>query len=160
MKFHELNTQAKKNPKRKGRGIAAGQGKTAGRGTKGQKSRSGGSTRPGFEGGQNPLLFRLPKLRGFKSHHPKMQVITTGQLDSFSEDEISNSNLAKSGKVNSEYAATKLIVRGEIKNAKTVKLQGASEKAIEAVKKAGGSFEAVPTPNKPKQDKPAQKKSK
>ncbi|MBP7018234.1 50S ribosomal protein L15 [Candidatus Saccharibacteria bacterium] len=160
MKFNELNTQAKKNPKRKGRGIAAGQGKTAGRGTKGQNSRSGGSVRTGFEGGQNPLLFRLPKLRGFKSHRPKVQVITTGELNSFAEDEISNSILAKSGKVNSEYAATKVVVRGELKTSKVVKLQAASEKAIEAIKKAGGSFEEVPTPNKPKQAKPATKKTK
>ena len=60
MKYHELTSTSQKSPKRVGRGIAAGQGKTAGRGTKGQGARTGSSKRPGFEGGQNPLMQRLP----------------------------------------------------------------------------------------------------
>ena len=67
MKYNELSPVAGKSRKRVGRGIAAGQGKTAGRGTKGQGARTGSSKRPGFEGGQNPLMQRLPKLAGFKS---------------------------------------------------------------------------------------------
>ncbi len=73
MKFNELNMTAKKSKKRVGRGIAAGHGKTAGRGTKGQNARTGG-VRPGFEGGQNPLMQRFPKLRGFTiSHRPRLK---------------------------------------------------------------------------------------
>jgi len=68
MKYNELDLTAKKSRTRVGRGIAAGQGKTAGRGTKGYGSRTGSTRRPGFEGGQNPMMKRLPKLRGFKAH--------------------------------------------------------------------------------------------
>ena len=68
MKYNELIVKKNKSSNRVGRGIAAGQGKTAGRGTKGQKSRTGSSKKPGFEGGSNPLIQRLPKLRGFHSH--------------------------------------------------------------------------------------------
>ena len=69
MKLHELRPAkgAKKSRKRVGRGPAAGQGKTAGRGTKGQKARAGGGVRPYFEGGQLPLVRRLPHKRGFKN---------------------------------------------------------------------------------------------
>ncbi len=67
MRLHDLqpNPGSKKNRKRVGRGIAAGQGKTAGRGAKGQNKRAGGGVRPYFEGGQLPLVRRLPHLRGF-----------------------------------------------------------------------------------------------
>jgi len=66
MKYNELNISKDKNARRVGRGISAGRGKTAGRGTKGQKARAGSRRKPGFEGGQNPLMNRIPKLRGFK----------------------------------------------------------------------------------------------
>jgi large subunit ribosomal protein L15 len=65
MKYNELNYESPKESRNESvRGIATGQGKTAGRGTKGQKSRTGYTKRPGFEGGQNPLMQRLPKLHG------------------------------------------------------------------------------------------------
>ena len=73
MKFNELQTQRAKTGKRVGRGIAAGQGKTAGRGTKGQMSRTGSKKKPGFEGGQSPLMIRLPKLHGFRSMKTKAE---------------------------------------------------------------------------------------
>ncbi len=81
MKFHELETTAHKSGRRVGRGIAAGRGKTAGRGTKGQKARTGSGRRPGFEGGQNPLMQRLPKLRGFRSNRVPAENVYTGQLN-------------------------------------------------------------------------------
>jgi large subunit ribosomal protein L15 len=83
MKYNELNIEANKSKTRVGRGIAAGKGKTAGRGTKGQHSRTGSTRRPGFEGGQNPLMQRLPKLRGFKSFKVPAETIYTGQLEQF-----------------------------------------------------------------------------
>ena len=83
MKFNELQVGRNKSGKRVGRGISAGQGKTAGRGTKGQGARTGSSKRPGFEGGQNPLMQRLPKLPGFKSKAVRAEVVYTSQLDQF-----------------------------------------------------------------------------
>ncbi len=75
MKFNELTTTHKKSPKRVGRGIAAGQGKTAGRGTKGYGARTGSKARPGFAGGQNPIMQALPKLPGFRSHKVPMESV-------------------------------------------------------------------------------------
>jgi large subunit ribosomal protein L15 len=97
MKYHELKVASKKSSKRVGRGISAGQGKTAGRGTKGQSSRTGGRVRPGFEGGQNPLYQRLPKLPGFTSHRPKTENVYTGQLDEFSSKTVDNFTVANAG---------------------------------------------------------------
>jgi large subunit ribosomal protein L15 len=143
MKYNELQISKHKAPKRVGRGIAAGQGKTAGRGTKGQNSRTGSSRRPGFEGGQNPLLQRLPKLRGFTSHRAKVETVYTGQLDAIKGKTIGNNELAEAGLVSDAFVSTKLIVKGEITSAKTVSLQGASVQAIAAVEKAGGSVTIV-----------------
>jgi large subunit ribosomal protein L15 len=95
MKYNELNLKANKAKTRVGRGIAAGKGKTAGRGTKGQGSRTGSSARPGFEGGQNPLMQRLPKLRGFKSHKTKHENIFTDQLARLSRPQTSTKQAAK-----------------------------------------------------------------
>ena len=83
MKYNELRINQTETAKRVGRGIAAGQGKTAGRGTKGQEARTGSSNAPGFAGGQNPLMQRLPKLPGFRSHQSKPKLVYTGQLDQF-----------------------------------------------------------------------------
>lgn len=153
MKIHELNTTRNKAAKRSGRGISAGRGKTAGRGTKGQSSRSGGKVRPGFEGGQNPLYMRLPKLPGFKSHRPKAQNIYTYQLDAFSGKTIDNFKLADAGLISDPYQKVKLIKKGEVTKKVTVKLQSASENAIKLVQKAGGSFEQVARPQRPAKQK-------
>ena len=144
MKFHELNASSKKSRKRVGRGIAAGGGKTAGRGTKGQSSRSGGPVRPGFEGGQTPLYKHLPKLPGFRSIRPKAENVYTGQLDKFGSKTVDNFSLAEAGIVSSPYTKVKLIIKGEVTKKTTVKVQAASESAIAAVQKAGGTFDKVP----------------
>src|SRR6478752_5914032 len=81
MKYNELTVVKKQSAKRVGRGISAGQGKTAGRGTKGQRSRTGSGRKPGFEGGQTPLMQRLPKLPGFRPIKPAAEAVYTGQLD-------------------------------------------------------------------------------
>lgn len=143
MKFHELQTSKKKSSRRVGRGISAGSGKTAGRGTKGQSSRAGGKVRPGFEGGQNPLIKRLPKLPGFRSIRPKAELIYTGQLDDI-KGVVDNFSLFNAGLITSPYVRVKLVVKGDVTKKTDVKLQSASESAIEKVQKAGGSFTVVP----------------
>lgn len=153
MKFHELQTTRQKTAKRVGRGISAGQGKTAGRGTKGQMSRTGSRKRPGFEGGQNPLMQRLPKLQGFRSLRKPFETVYTGQLNDLKTKVIDNAVVAEAGLVSSEYVKVKLIVKGDITVKADVRLQAASETAIAAIQKAGGSFEAAPQVARPKTSK-------
>jgi len=144
MKYHELAITRQKKPKRVGRGISAGQGKTAGRGTKGQNSRAGGRRRPGFEGGQTPLMQQLPKLRGFKSHRPVVENIYTGQLAAFNGQTVDNFVLFKAGLITSPHVKVKLVVKGELTAKVTVNLQAASKSAETMIIKAGGSFKVVP----------------
>lgn len=143
MKYNELSVTSKKARHRVGRGIAAGQGKTAGRGTKGQKSRTGKGRRPGFEGGQNPLMQRLPKLPGFTSKRAKTENVYTGQLSEVGAT-IDNFSVFHAGLASSPYVKVKLITKGEVSKKVTVKLQAASKSAIAAVQKAGGSFNETP----------------
>lgn len=154
MKYHELTSTKKKSPKRVGRGIAAGQGKTAGRGTKGQGARTGWSKRPGFEGGQNPLMQRLPKLRGFRSFAVKAENVYTDQLAEIGVA-INNAVLAEKGLITTPFARVKLLYRGDVTKKVTVELQGASAKAIEAVQAAGGIFKQVPRTMRPSSKKDA-----
>ncbi len=142
MKFNELNAGKQRGANRVGRGISAGQGKTAGRGTKGQGARKSPG-KAGFEGGQTPLSMRLPKLRGFKSHRAQTEEVYTGQLDQIKKAVIDTQTLAEAGLITSPYINAKLILNGELKTKKDVKLQAASAKAIELVKKAGGTFTRV-----------------
>jgi len=144
MKYNELVLNRNKAKRRVGRGISAGQGKTAGRGTKGQGARKSGGVRPGFEGGQMPLYMRVPKLRGFKSKRTPHENVYTGQLESIKAAVVDTYVLAEAGLISNPHASVKLIVKGDLAAKKTVKLQAASAKAIEAVEKAGGSFSATP----------------
>lgn len=139
MKYNELNLVKDRQPNRVGRGISAGQGKTAGRGTKGQRSRTGSSRKPGFEGGQNPLYSRIPKLRGFKQFREQPTTITTGVLNKFS-GVVDNFTLYEARILSRVDQKARVVVRGELTSKVNVKLQGASEKAIEVITKAGGSF--------------------
>jgi large subunit ribosomal protein L15 len=143
MKFHELQTTKNKVANRVGRGIAGGQGKTAGRGTKGQRSRAGSGKRPGFEGGQTPLMVRLPKLHGFRSLRAKAEEVYTGQLDQFSGKTVDTFKLAEAGLITSPFVRVKLLSQGEVTKKVAVKLQSASASAVAAVQKAGGTFEKV-----------------
>jgi large subunit ribosomal protein L15 len=159
MKYNQLQAKATKKTNRVGRGIAAGQGKTAGRGTKGQMSRTGSKKNPGFEGGQNPLLQRLPKLRGFTSHKTMAEVVYTGQLNALSDKVIDSQVLAQNNLISSAYVRIKLISKGEVTRKFDVKLNSASESAISSISSAGGSFVKVAildrpvTSNKKKTDK-------
>lgn len=144
MKFNELTTTTKsgKGKSRVGRGIAAGQGKTAGRGTKGYGSRTGSTRKPGFEGGQNPLMQRLPKLRGFKSQHTKPELVNLSDLAAI-KGVVDNFSAFEAGLISSPHVVTKLISNGTVASKHTVNLQLATKSAIEAVTKAGGSFTAT-----------------
>jgi large subunit ribosomal protein L15 len=144
MKYNELILDRNKTKRRVGRGISAGRGKTAGRGTKGQGARKSGNVRPGFEGGQMPLYMRVPKLRGFKSKRTPAENVYTGQLDSLKATTIDSNVLAEAGLISSPYVNVKLIVKGELKGKKSVKLSSASANAIGLIEKAGGTFSATP----------------
>ncbi len=144
MKFNDLKITSHRQSRRVGRGIAAGRGKTAGRGTKGQKAREGNGRRPGFEGGQNPLMQRLPKLSGFRSIRVKAENVYTGQLDNIKGTVIDNFVLADAGLVSNPYVRVKLITKGDVTKKHTVKLQLASVTAVAAIEKAGGTFESMP----------------
>ena len=146
MKLHELSpppgsTRAKR---RAGRGIAGKGGKTAGRGMKGQGARD---TIPvGFEGGQLPLMQRIPKLRGFKN--PFRIEYTPVNLDDLSEvegDEITPATLVAAGLCRPK-ALVKVLGRGEITRAVRVSAHAFSASAEAAIKAAGGSIEIVPLP--------------
>jgi large subunit ribosomal protein L15 len=142
MKYNELILSSQKDAKRAGRGISGGRGKTAGRGTKGQGSRKS-PVRFGFEGGQNPLYARLPKLRGFKSHRTGVETVYTSQLDAIKGTKIDNKTLFEVGLASSPHTSVKLLFKGEVSAKKDVQLQSASANAIKAVEKAGGSFNTV-----------------
>jgi len=156
MKYHELSAPANKSKRRVGRGIAAGQGKTAGRGTKGQGARTGYSKKPGFEGGQNPLMQRLPKLHGFRSFAVKAENVFTDQLNDLGA-KVDNIVLAEKGLVSSAYVRVKLLTRGELTKKVDVSLQGASQSAIDALEKLGGKFTPVDRVARPKSDKKTEK---
>jgi large subunit ribosomal protein L15 len=150
MKYNELQVDSYRNRKRVGRGIAAGRGKTAGRGTKGQKARAGSSAKPGFAGGSNPLMQKLPKLPGFRSHRVAPENVYTGQLEQFSGKTVDAKVLAEAGIISSPYVRVKLIVKGELTKKVIVKLPAASQTAVAAVESAGGSFEKAARLSRPK----------
>ena len=157
MKYNELAVSRNKTSKRVGRGIASGKGKTAGRGTKGQGARTGYSQRPGFEGGQNPLMQRLPKLPGFKSKKPKAVLVYTDQLEQFSDKTVDTQLLSEHGLIPNPYTRVKLLLGGSLTKKVTVKLQSGSSAAVAAVQQAGGTFESVPIAQRSKKQ-PSDKK--
>lgn len=153
MKFNELSLTKSRKTTRVGRGISAGKGKTAGRGTKGQGARKSGGVRPGFEGGQMPLYMRIPKLRGFTSHRPKVYNVYTEQIESLGKAVVDTKVLAEEGLIENPFVSVKLIQKGELSKKVTVKLQGASKQAVKAVEKAGGKFEKTEQLKRPKNNK-------
>lgn len=145
MKYHELQATANKSRKRVGRGISAGGGKTAGRGTKGQNSRTGKKLHATFQGGQNPIIAAAPKKRGFKSKRVPAQVVYGDRLNDLTGT-VDNLALFEAGLIATPFHAVKVIARGELTAKVSLKTQGASSSVVEALKKAGGSFEKIPTP--------------
>ncbi len=147
MKLHELRPAegAKKKKRRVGRGIAAGQGKTAGRGTKGQNARSGGGVRPYFEGGQLPLVRRLPQKRGFTNIFKVYYTpVNLDRLDDFAAgDEVSPTTLAEAGIIKSPHEPVVILGNGDLSRPLTVKAHRFSASAREKIVGAGGSAEVL-----------------
>lgn len=129
-------------PKRVGRGIGSGLGKTCGRGHKGQKSRSGGSVKPGFEGGQMPLQRRLPKF-GFTSRKAAFVAeVRLSELASMKVDVIDLAALQVADVINDRMKDAKIILSGELTRAVTVKGLRVTKGAAAAIEAAGGKIEA------------------
>ena len=130
-----------KEGKRCGRGIGSGIGKTGGRGHKGQKARTGGSIRPGFEGGQMPLQKRLPKY-GFTSRLAAVTAeIRLSELNLIEGDVADIEALLKARLINNNISRAKVIASGELKKAITLKGIGATKGAAAAILAAGGKVE-------------------
>lgn len=133
-----------KTRKRIGRGPGSGTGKTAGKGHKGQKARSGGSIKPGFEGGQMPMQRRLPK-RGFSPLTKKVYaLVNLRDLELFDAGSVVDLDLlTKSGLVNSIGDGVKILGTGELTKALTVKAHKFSKSAEEKIVAAGGKAEVI-----------------
>ena len=146
MELHNLKPAkgSTKNRKRLGRGPGSGTGKTAGRGHKGQKSRSGYSRKRGFEGGQMPLVRRVPK-RGFtnifRKEYACVNLVTLNRFDEGTE--ITPALLLKEGVIRKLKAGLKILGRGELEKPMTIKAHRFSETAVEKIKKAGGTIEEI-----------------
>lgn len=132
--------------KRLGRGIGSGLGKTSGKGHKGQWARSGGGVRPGFEGGQMPLIRRVPK-RGFNNHFRKVySVVNIAVLEKFDDQSVVDINaLNERGliKLVKDSVGLKVLGNGALTKNLTVKANAFSAKAKEAIEKAGGKAEQI-----------------
>ena len=134
---------SQKRRRRLGRGIAAGQGASCGFGMRGQKSRSGRPTRPGFEGGQNPLYRRVPKLKHFKLINQRQYTtINVEQLNDLAENSVVTlESLMESGIVTANDGPLKVLGNGELKVALQVQAAAATKSAITKIEAAGGKFE-------------------
>jgi large subunit ribosomal protein L15 len=136
---------SRKKRKRVGRGNASGMGTTSGRGAKGQKARSGGSVPHWFEGGQMPIYRRLPK-RGFKNFlfRKEYAVVNIRDLVIFEKGSLVDRKALKDkGKIPNLSVSVKLLADGDIDIPLTVKLDKASQAALDKIVKAGGTFEAL-----------------
>jgi large subunit ribosomal protein L15 len=151
MKLHDLKPApgSKKNKKRIGRGMASGTGKTSGRGTKGQKARAGGGKGPFFEGGQLPLVRRLPFRRGFTNiHRIEYKPINVSRLqERFGESdyqEITPELLVEAGIIKASDKAIAILGDGEITKRWLIKAHHFSKSAKEKIEAAGGTVEVLP----------------
>lgn len=132
---------SRKDAKRVGRGIGSGVGKTAGRGHKGQKSRTGGTVRPGFEGGQMPLQKRLPKY-GFTSRMARTTAqVRLGELNAVNAEVIDLAALKDADLVKDDVTRARVFLSGELGKAVTVKGLTVTKGAREAIENAGGKVE-------------------
>lgn len=148
MKLHDLRAPegTRKKRKRVGRGISAGQGKTAGRGTKGQGSRSGGTKGPYFEGGQLPLVRRLPFKRGFTNvFRVRYAPVNLKRLAVFEAGaEVTPLALAALGMISSPEQPVAILGHGDIDRPLNVKAHRFSASARTKIEEAGGSVEELP----------------
>src|SRR5438445_12860268 len=143
LRLHNLRPRpgARHRVKRLGIGESSGHGKTSGKGHKGQKARSGGSIRLGFEGGQMPLIRRLPK-RGFNNaaFHKQYAIVNLDDLTEFKTGTVVNEQLLRESKlVRGHFAGIKILGDGEVKNGLKLEIDKISARAWEEIEKAGGT---------------------
>lgn len=142
MRLNDLkpNKGAKHRKKRLGNGESSGLGKTCGKGHKGQKARSGGGVRPGFEGGQMPLIRQLPKRgfnnKAFKTHYA---VINVGDLEAFEGTDVTEASLRESGLLKGVYDGVKILGDGELTKKLNVEVDRVSASAKAKIEGAGGT---------------------
>ena len=147
MRLNDVKPQkgSKKRRKRVGRGISAGQGASAGLGMRGQKSRSGSGTRPGFEGGQQPLYRRIPKLKGFPLINRR--IYTTINVEKLANlpanSEVTLESLKAAGILTTVKGELKILGNGELNVPLQVKAAAFTGQARIKIEAAGGSCEAV-----------------
>jgi large subunit ribosomal protein L15 len=145
MKQNELKPPAgaKHARKRVGRGYGSGHGTYSGRGCKGQKARSGGGVRLGFEGGQLPLVLKLPRRRGFTNiFRTEYDVVNVGQLTVFAAGtEVTSEELLRAGLIKSQGRPIKILGAGEIQQPLIVKAAKFSSSAEQKIVAAGGKAE-------------------
>jgi large subunit ribosomal protein L15 len=145
VRLHDLKPNPGARPRRKrlGRGIGSGLGKTSGRGQKGQKARSGGGVRPGFEGGQMPLVRRLPK-RGFKNpFRVEYEVVNVGQLNRFEPGTEVTPDLLREHRLVRRKGPVKILGEGELDRPLVVKAAAFSESAAAKIRAASGRAEVI-----------------
>jgi len=173
LRLHNLHPRpgARHRVKRLGCGESSGHGKTSGKGHKGQKARSGGSLRLGFEGGQMPLIRRLPK-RGFNNaaFHKHYAVVNLSDLAEFKSGSVVNEDsLRAANLICGNFHGIKILGDGELKHELTVQAEKVSASAREKIEKAGGTISAPPAsgngaseskPEKAKSQKPVSRKVK
>ena len=145
---------AKKRKKVVGRGRGSGHGKTSGRGEKGQNARASGGVRPGFEGGQMPLIRRIPK-RGFTfTPKAKYEVVSLDRLKSFSAStEVNPETLKKAQIINKKKFKVKILGDGVLKHPLKIKAHAFSKSALEKIKSAGGTADVIKVSSSPKPEK-------
>src|SRR5438874_1502256 len=144
MRLHNLQPRpgSRHRVKRLGCGESSGHGKTSGKGHKGQKARSGGSIRLGFEGGQMPLIRRLPK-RGFNNaaFHKRYAIVNLDELNAFKAGTAVNEQLLRESKlVRGHFVGIKILGGGELKHGLKVEADKISAAAREKIEKAGGTI--------------------
>ena len=144
MRLHNLQPRpgSRHRVKRLGCGESSGHGKTSGKGHKGQKARSGGSIRLGFEGGQMPLIRRLPK-RGFNNaaFHKHYAIVNVDDIKAFKAGTVVNEQLLRESKlVRGDFVGIKILGDGELKHSLKVEADKVSAAAREKIEKAGGTI--------------------
>ncbi len=157
MQLNELRpaTGSNKAKKRVGRGTGSGWGKTSGSGHKGQKSRSGGTVRPGFEGGQMPLQMRLPKY-GFTSRVGRITAeIRSGELNKIEGDVVNMESLKAAGLITASIKRAKIMLSGDVSKKLTVEGVGVTKGARAAIEAAGGKVVEAAAEEKAKPAKKA-----
>lgn len=147
MKLNELQVPKEatsKSTKRLGRGSATGQGGTSGRGHKGQRSRSGGGVRRGFEGGQMPLIRRVPKRGFFNIFRTNYEIVNLSDIANKDLDgEITPEVLKSTGLIKNSKMKVKILGMGKITKALNIKAHSFSKSAREKIEKAGGTIEEI-----------------